>query len=313
MPTFKEDGKQAKTLFQTTTQKKKPSEKFMGAFNKGSGIGSALESADSAKTAGDLQKAMASFHKAYMEYLQTLEKAIADPKTTPVADKTVYAGAVKKLKQDLQAIHDSAHGTMQHLVEAGANKKDKVDPAQLRKWADGEKAMKLHTSQREALAETLKKTLASYKSKGVEGPVTNAIKQFDAAKSAKASGNTVGADVAAHTSQRFAEQATTMLKEMREGWTNLSTTGEMVRLRLDGPLCRSAAGKKGGICQRSRGSLEENRSGSTRRDLLPCNASDGSHPRQYGRRSRRAVPHRQSNARCVRQAASPKSRPGWKL
>ena len=101
MTTFKDDWKKAKTEFTTATQKNKPSASLLGMFNKGSGISSALEDADKAKTAGDLQKAMASFQKSYEEYTKTLDKAFADPKVTPVADKSAYADAVKKLKTEL--------------------------------------------------------------------------------------------------------------------------------------------------------------------------------------------------------------------
>jgi len=68
MAKFKEDWKKAKTAFETATQKKKPSASFLGVFNKGTGISAALESADNAKTAGDLQKAMATFQKTYVDY-----------------------------------------------------------------------------------------------------------------------------------------------------------------------------------------------------------------------------------------------------
>ncbi len=233
MPTFKEDWKKAKTAFEQATAKKKPSATFLGHFNKGSGIGSALESADKAKTAGDLQKAMTSFQKAYMEYLGILDKAIADPKTTPVADKPAYAEAVKKLKTALQAIHTSAGDTMQSLVDAGAKVKDKVDPTLLRKYADGEKAVKAHTAERLALAKSLETVLAGYKSKGVEAAAANAIKQAQAAKSAKASGNTMGADVAAGASAKFADQASDLLEQITSHWKEKSTTGDMIKLRLD--------------------------------------------------------------------------------
>lgn len=233
MPTFKEDWKKAKAAFETATAKKKPSATFLGHFNKGSSIGSTLEAADKAKTAGDLQKAMASFQKAYMEYLGILDKAIADPKTTPVADKAAYAEACKKLKAALQAIHSSADTTMQSLVDAGTVKKDKIDPQLVRKYAEGEKAVKAHTAQRAALAKTLETVLAGYKSKGVEAAAANAIKQAQAAKAAKSSGNTMGADVAAGAAERFAEQATDLLEEISAAWKEKSTKGEMIELRTD--------------------------------------------------------------------------------
>ncbi|MDX2132390.1 MAG: hypothetical protein SFY69_10095 [Planctomycetota bacterium] len=233
MPTFKEDWKKAKTAFEQATAKKKPSATFLGHFNKGSGIGSALESADKAKTAGDLQKAMTSFQKAYLEYLGILDKAIADPKTTPIADKPAYAEAVKKLKAALESIHTSAGDAMQTLVDAHAKLKDKVDPQALKKFAEGEKAVKEHTAKRLALAKSLESVLAGYKSKGVETAAANAIKQAQAAKAAKNSGNTMGADIAAGASAKFAEQASKLLEEINLAWKAKSTTGEMIELRLD--------------------------------------------------------------------------------
>jgi len=103
----------------------------------------------------------------------------------------------------------------------------------LKKWAEGEKAVKLHTSQRQALAKSLETVLSGYKSKGTEAAAANAIKHAQAAKSAKASGNTMGADVSAGTSARFAEEAGSLLEAITSNWKEKSTTGEMIRLRLD--------------------------------------------------------------------------------
>jgi hypothetical protein len=233
MPAFKEDWKKAKTAFEAATGKKKPSATMLGFIKKGSGIESALASADGAKTAGDLQKAMAAFQKAVDDYAKPLEKAINDPKVTPVADKVAYAAAVKKLKDDLAAIHKSAHGAMELLVEKGAKTKDKVDPAELRKFADGEKAVKAHTAERLALAKKLEKVLAGYKAKGVEAAAVNAIKQAQAAKAARSAGNTMGGDVAAGAAERFSDQAASLLEEINNDWKTVSTGGDMIKLRLD--------------------------------------------------------------------------------
>src|SRR5437762_10599134 len=96
MPTFKADWTKAKADFTRATSAKKPSASFLGVFNKGSGIGSALESCDKAKTAGELYNAMKAFKTAFDDYVKTLDKAIADPKVTPAADKPAYAQAVTK-------------------------------------------------------------------------------------------------------------------------------------------------------------------------------------------------------------------------
>ena len=80
MTTFKEDWKTAKTAFTTATQKKKPSATLLGVFDKGTGISSALESADKAKTAGDFQKAMVAFRKAFDDYVKTLDRRSPTPR-----------------------------------------------------------------------------------------------------------------------------------------------------------------------------------------------------------------------------------------
>jgi hypothetical protein len=131
---FKEDWTKAKATFQQATGAKKPSATFLGVFNKGTGIGSALESCDKAKTVGDLYNAMKTFKTTYEGYLTTLDKAISDPKVTPSADKPAYAKAVTKLKSDLEAIYKSAAETAQALV--GQQKKAAVDAAALKSQAD---------------------------------------------------------------------------------------------------------------------------------------------------------------------------------
>ena len=80
MTTFKEDWKTAKTAFTTATQKKKPLATLLGVFDKGTGISSALDSADKAKTAGDFQKAMVAFRKAFDDYVKTLDRRSPTPR-----------------------------------------------------------------------------------------------------------------------------------------------------------------------------------------------------------------------------------------
>ena len=241
MSTFKEDWKTAKTAFTTATQKKKPSATLLGVFDKGTGISSALESADKAKTAGDFQKAMVAFRKAFDDYVKTLDKAVADPKVTPIADKTVYAGEVKKLKTALEVIYKSAGLTMQSLIDAATTTKTKIDPADVRKKAEedkvkadaADKAYTLHVAKRNALAQSLTKALQGYAAKGIEAAAASAIKQAAAAKAAKAGRDTMGADVAAATAERFAEQATGLLAAISDDWKTRSLSPEMIALRAN--------------------------------------------------------------------------------
>ena len=247
MSTFKEDWKTAKTDFTTATQKKKPSATLLGMFSKGTGISSALEDADKAKTAGDFQKAMVAFRKAFDDYVKTLDKAVADPKVTPIADKTVYAGEVKKLKTALEVIYKSAGLTMQSLIDAATTTKTKIDPADVRKQAEAkkkaeedkvkadaaDKAYTLHVAKRNALAQSLTKALQGYAAKGIEAAAASAIKQAAAAKAAKAGRDTMGADVAAATADRFAEQATGLLAAISDDWKTRSLSPEMIALRAN--------------------------------------------------------------------------------
>lgn len=91
------DWKRAKEGFERATGKSKPSEKFLGAFRKSSGIEDACKLLDTAETSGDLKKiaaAQVSFTKALNNYKGTLQKALGGEETT------TYKGEVKKL-QDL--------------------------------------------------------------------------------------------------------------------------------------------------------------------------------------------------------------------
>lgn len=107
------DWKHAKENFERVTGKGKPSEKFLGAFRKSSGIEDACKLLDTAETSGDLKKiatAQASFSKALNNYKGTLQKALVGEETT------TYKGEVKKL-QDL----------LDGMVGSFAVKKSKVE------------------------------------------------------------------------------------------------------------------------------------------------------------------------------------------
>ena len=107
------DWKHAKENFERVTGKSKPSEKFLGAFRKSSGIEDACKLLDTAETSGDLKKiaaAQVSFSKALNNYKGTLQKALVGEETT------TYKGEVKKL-QDL----------LDGMVGSFAVKKSKVE------------------------------------------------------------------------------------------------------------------------------------------------------------------------------------------
>ena len=95
------DWKHAKENFERVTGKSKPSEKFLGAFRKSSGIEDACKLLDTAETSGDLKKIAAahvSFSKALNNYKGTLQKALVGEETT------TYKGEVKKLQDLLDGI-----------------------------------------------------------------------------------------------------------------------------------------------------------------------------------------------------------------
>ena len=141
MPTtFAEDWSKAKTAFTTATKAKKPSASFLGVFNKGPGISSALKSADAAKNAGELNTALKAFKTAFDEYVKTLDKAINDPKVTDAAAKPTYVAAAKKLKDELKDIYDRAGAVAQNIV--GAQKKDVVNTAEMKGKVDTFAAIK---------------------------------------------------------------------------------------------------------------------------------------------------------------------------
>jgi hypothetical protein len=161
--TFAADWAAAKAAFLKATDKKKPSSTFLGVFNKGTGIGSALKEADAAKTAGEFVKAMKAFKSAFDDYVKTLDKAIADPKITDPDAKPAYSAAATKLKAELLNIYTSAGKVSQALV--GEQKKTAVDPTALKATAEAERFAALKTPiaelrrVRRACAESLQQLL----------------------------------------------------------------------------------------------------------------------------------------------------------
>lgn len=80
---FEGEWKVIKKNFEKATDKKKPSDKFLGVFNKASGItpaSSKLDKAIKAADKGDAEKALDGFTKTCKAYQQTLAKAAAGEK-----------------------------------------------------------------------------------------------------------------------------------------------------------------------------------------------------------------------------------------
>ncbi|MGE5117853.1 MAG: hypothetical protein ACM3N6_15325 [Betaproteobacteria bacterium] len=234
---FADDWKKAKTAFETATKAKKPSATFLGVFSKGTGIGSALKDADSAKTAGDLRKAVAALKKASTDYTVTLDKAINDPKAVASDAKKAYADASKKLKEQLAAIAESALATAASLEKA--DKKTAVDPAQQRKQVEALKAVKEHVALRQRVFLALEKISMDFTKRGfeLENTVKLAEKQLATAKAAKAKGETMQAGIAAGAVGQFADKAAGTLKAMQSEWDKYAAGGgELMKARSDGGI-----------------------------------------------------------------------------
>jgi hypothetical protein len=231
---FAEDWAKAKADFQAATKAKKPTPTFLGLFEKGPGITTALKKADKAKTIGDMKAALKEFRSAADDYTKTLDKAIADPKITPGADKPAYAAAVKKLKGELDYLYESAVNLQP--VFASNSSKNAVNPAfqkgraeEARKKAvedkkakddqeAAEKSAKEMIATYKDLAVKLDQAFKGYKSKGVEALAAKAVKQFDDAKIAKKKGDTIQADAAAGASMKFAQDASEALVSLDKAW-----------------------------------------------------------------------------------------------
>lgn len=231
---FADDWKKAKTTFETATKAKKPSATFLGVFSKGTGIGSALKDADSAKTAGDLRKAVAALKKASTDYTATLDKSINDPKAVASDAKKVYADASKKLKEQLGAIAESALATAASLEKV--DKKAAVDPAQQRKQVEALKSVKEHVALRQRVFLELQKISMDFSKRGseLENTVKLAEKQLAAAKAAKAKGETMQAGIAAGAVAQFAGKAEDTLKVMQSDWNKVAAQGgDLMKARED--------------------------------------------------------------------------------
>lgn len=95
---FKDEWQTIKANFEKATAKKKPSEKFLGLFNKSSGITPAAKTLDGALDDGDRKaadKALGDFKKTCEAYQKTLAKAAAaETDKTVIAETKVMIGEI---------------------------------------------------------------------------------------------------------------------------------------------------------------------------------------------------------------------------
>lgn len=225
---FKDDWKKAKTAFETATGKKKPSATFLGVFRKGTGLESALKDMDGAKTAGDLRKAMASFEKAYGEYIAMLKKAAADPKSVPAADKPDYIKAIGVMEKALDAIHSDAAKVAETL--GGADKKEKVDTGAI-KEANDHLAMRIRVAkQAQDFAKKLQGEATDLKSK-IDKCKEQAVKAANAAKKS----DTMNHMVAVGVIDRYIEEASALAEARAKEVLAMTTSNdsEFMKARMD--------------------------------------------------------------------------------
>jgi hypothetical protein len=119
-----DDWKRAKAAFESATDKKKPGEKFLGAFRKSSGIESAAKGLDESLKKGDearMLKAEAEYQKAMNAYNGTLDKALKGDKGD------AYKSEVKKLQTAMDDI------LLQFVGQRNSSRKDLFE--QLKKRA----------------------------------------------------------------------------------------------------------------------------------------------------------------------------------
>lgn len=198
--------KAAKTKFETSTNKKKPSEKFLGVFRKGTGVESAVKALDSAKKGEDIRKALASFKAAYTAYIGLLDTAAKDPKSVKPEDKSAYTMAIGELKNSLQKIEVDAERIAAGAGDVGDKEKTTAD-AVLQKSliADANK----HIALREQVLKDV--TALNVKIKAAVTDMNNRLglveKQKTAAKDAGKTGNTMLHQVAVGVIDRHIDEA----------------------------------------------------------------------------------------------------------
>lgn len=226
--------KAAKAKFETSTSKKKPSEKFLGVFRKGTSIESSVKALDAAKKGEEIRKALASFKAAYTAYIGLLDTAAKDPKSVKPEDKSAYVSAIGELKNSLQKIEADAERVAAASSDVGDKEKTSAD-AVLQKSlvADATK----HIALREQvlkdvgiLNQKIKASLADLNNR-----LALAEKQKDAAKDAGKSGNTMMHQVAVGVIDRHIDEAeeitatnATLVKDFtKDGSPMMKARGDM--------------------------------------------------------------------------------------
>ncbi|MDE2006033.1 MAG: hypothetical protein KGI51_05645 [Rhodospirillales bacterium] len=104
---YAKEWKQIKTNFEKATGKKKPSEKFMGVFDKASGLTPAATAFDKTLDGDDknaAEKALGKFHDVADTYTTTLAKAAAgESDKTVIAEVKVMIGEIDNMLKQADA------------------------------------------------------------------------------------------------------------------------------------------------------------------------------------------------------------------
>lgn len=239
---FQADWKLAKTTFETTTGKKKPSKTFLGFMSKGSSISSTLKTLDEAKTAGDAKKALAEFNKAYTSYIKVLDGATADPKSVPVADKPDYIKAVKALKASLEKIEKEGEDLSAALANAGKN--DKINVEDKRGEVKQEKDQKIFAEAlkgyqdtvnvREKVAKELPGVVNALKADVVKLTTMHAtaLKHKTTAVTMGKAGKVMESMTAIDLVKRYADEAETLMESIEKRY-KAAIEGDTLKARSD--------------------------------------------------------------------------------
>ncbi|MDX2131076.1 MAG: hypothetical protein SFY69_03370 [Planctomycetota bacterium] len=208
---FVDTWKTAKKSFETMTHKKKPTDKFLGVFRKGTGVEEALKSLDKAKTGAELTKALATFKSAAATYTGLLEKTATDPSSVKAEEKSTYVAATNNLKAALKKIEEDAGKIASTMGDVGDKDKTTADE-QMQKALikEAEEHIKLReqvAKDAQALLDSLKKDLAK-----LTTSLSSCEKQVNVAKEAAKSGNLMGGQVAVGVIDRFLEESEALLK-----------------------------------------------------------------------------------------------------
>ena len=235
------DWKTAKSAFETTTGKKKPTAKFLGVFRKGTGIDASLAKADSAKTAKDLRTALDKFKTDATSYTKTLKAAAADPASVPATDKAAYITAVGVLDSALAKLIGT--GELMATTLEKADGKSKVDVKDMQGKAEGENVKREadaneHLDKRKKIIGVLNACLAVYKKNAAEldDCLKNALAQTTQAKKMRDAHNSLQTKVAIGVVERFKEKAAGIMGTVDKDWANRAKQGgELALARGDFP------------------------------------------------------------------------------